>query len=92
MAPLLAALYHVAIAATSWSRGRLDIFGLGTTNGVFHKAWNGSSWLPSTTGYESLGGVFNTHPVVASWASNRLDVFGTGTVSIWKLGTTESSK
>ena len=65
-------------AAVSWAPGRLDIFGLGTNNEMFHKWWQGS-WGPSQTGWEPLGGVFNSAPSVAAWAANRLDIFGLGT-------------
>jgi len=27
---------------------------------MFHKAWNGSDWLPSQTDWEFLGGVFDS--------------------------------
>ena len=43
----------------SWGNNRLDIFALGTNNSMFHKAWDGSAWRPSPTGWEPLGGVFN---------------------------------
>jgi hypothetical protein len=33
-----------AIAVTSWGSNRLDIFGLGTDNQMYHKAWDGSAW------------------------------------------------
>jgi len=65
-------------AVASWGPNRLDIFGLGTDNQMFHKAWNGA-WHPSPTGWEPLGGVFNSPPAVASWGPNRLDIFGLGT-------------
>ena len=56
---------------------RLDVFGLGTDSGMWHKAWDGSSWHPSLTGWESLGGVgaFHGSPAVAAWGPNRLDLF-----------------
>jgi hypothetical protein len=38
----------------AWGPNRLDVFGLGTDNQMFHKAWNGSAW----SGWEGLGGVF----------------------------------
>jgi hypothetical protein len=45
--------------ARRWSSlggaNRLDVFGLGTDDGMYHKAWNGSNWSPS---WESLGGTF----------------------------------
>ncbi len=34
--------------------GRLDVFVEGTDSGIYHKAWDGSAWQPSTTDYESL--------------------------------------
>jgi Repeat of unknown function (DUF346) len=43
----------------SWGPDRLDIFGLGTNNEMFHKSWDGISWGPSQTGWEALGGVFD---------------------------------
>ncbi len=69
---------RVAIAAASWGPNRLDIFGLNTNNAVQHKWWNGS-WGPSQTGWESLGGILNSAPIVVSWAPHRLDLFGLGT-------------
>ena len=49
---------RISIAVTSWDVNRLDIFGLGTNNEMFHKAWDGSAWRPSPTDWEPLGGVF----------------------------------
>jgi hypothetical protein len=46
-------------AAVSWGNNRLDIFGLGTDNQMYHKAWDGQSWLPSAKDWELLGGTFN---------------------------------
>ncbi len=66
-------------AVASWGVNRLDIFGLGTNNEMYHKAWNGSEWLPSMTGWEALGGTFDSPPAVAAWAADRLDIFGLGT-------------
>jgi hypothetical protein len=65
-------------AVVSWAADRLDIFGLGTDNQMYHKAWDGA-WSPSQTGWEPLGGVFNSPPAVVSWAPGRLDIFGLGT-------------
>jgi hypothetical protein len=33
----LSLLHHISIAAVSWARNQLDIFGLGTNNEMFHK-------------------------------------------------------
>ena len=46
-------------AVVSWGANRLDIFGLGTDNQMYHKAWDGSAWRPSPKDWEPLGGVFN---------------------------------
>ena len=65
---------------TAWGANRLDIFGLGTNSAMYHKAWNGSSWQPSISGWENLGGTFVLRPpAVTAWGTNRLDVFGIGT-------------
>jgi hypothetical protein len=63
---------------TAWGTNRLDIFGLGTDRQMFHKAWTGSAWHPSVSGWEALGGAFSSPPVVVSWGANRLDIFALG--------------
>ena len=70
---------RITLAAVSWDVNRLDIFGLGTNNEMFHKAWDGSAWRPSPTAWEPLGGGFSSPPSVDSWGRNRLDIFGLGT-------------
>jgi hypothetical protein len=45
-------------AVASWGENRLDIFGLGMDGAMYHKAWDGTAWKPSLTGWESLGGIF----------------------------------
>jgi hypothetical protein len=72
-------LYSYPPAAVSWAANRLDIFGLGTDEAMYHKAWDGSSWRPSITDWERLGGILRSPQSVASWAANRLDIFGLGT-------------
>lgn len=47
------------IAAVSSGTNRLDIFGLGTDNAMYHKAFDGR-WRPSQTDWEGLGGAFNS--------------------------------
>ncbi len=64
-------------AVASWGSGRLDIFGIGTDNQMYHKWWDGK-WGPSQTDWDPLGGVFSSPPAVASWGSGRLDIFGIG--------------
>lgn len=66
-------------AVVSWAHDRLDIFVIGTDQGLYHKAWDGSQWLPSVAGYDPLGGVIVGNPAVASWDHDRLDIFVVGT-------------
>ncbi len=33
-----------------------------------------ASWIPSMTGWEDHGGVFNFEPVISTWRPNRLDI------------------
>jgi M6 family metalloprotease-like protein len=74
-----APLKTTAVAVVSWGTNRLDIFGLGTDNQMFHKAWDGTAWRPSVAGWDALGSTFNSPPAVVSWGANRLDIFGLGT-------------
>src|SRR5207253_2050646 len=62
-------------AAVSWAPGRLDIFGLGPDNQMFHKFFDGT-WSKD---WEPLGGRFNRPPAAVSWAPGRLDISGFGT-------------
>jgi Repeat of unknown function (DUF346) len=55
----LGGVFNNAPAAVAWTKGRLDIFGLGTNNEMFHKWWD-NSWGPSQTGWEALGGTFDS--------------------------------
>jgi hypothetical protein len=50
-------------AVVAWGSNRLDIFGLGTDDQMYHKAWDGTQWLPSLTDWDALGGVFNPSPL-----------------------------
>ena len=65
----------------AWGANRLDAFVLGTDRALYHKAWNGTAWVPSLTGYEGQGGIATSAPQAVSWGENRLDVFVTGTDS-----------
>ena len=70
---------HVAPAVVSWGPNRLDIFGIGMDDGLYHKSWDGSHWWPSHEGWSSLGGQFQlVAPTAVSWGPNRLDIFGIG--------------
>jgi hypothetical protein len=68
-----------SIAVASWNPDRLDIFGIGIDRAMYHRAWDGSAWLPSPADWESLGGAFTSSPAVVSWNHDRLDIFGLGT-------------
>ena len=59
----------------SWGPNRLDVFGVGTDNALYHMAWNGSSW----SGWNRLGGILVAPVDAVAWGPNRLDVFGVGT-------------
>jgi len=67
------------LAVASWGPDRLDIFGVGTDNAMYHKAWEGQErrWYPDQN-WHFLGGGFSSPPAVVSWGPNRLDIFGLG--------------
>jgi hypothetical protein len=58
----------------SWAPNRLDIFGLGTDNAVWHRWWDGAHW----GGWESLGGSLFSPVSAVSWSGDRLDLFAMG--------------
>ncbi|HXQ80102.1 MAG TPA: hypothetical protein VN775_02230 [Opitutaceae bacterium] len=62
----------------SWGPSRLDVFGVGLDQAVYHKAWDGTQWLPSMTDWEYLGGQCSSYPCVVSWGPGRLDIFVVG--------------
>jgi hypothetical protein len=65
----------LVIAVAGWGPNRLDVFGVGSDGGLYHKAWTGAAWQAD---WENLGGKFTSAPAVATWGPNRLDVFGVG--------------
>jgi hypothetical protein len=66
-------------AITSWGTNRLDVFVVGPSNGLYHKAWNGSQWQPATDGvWDRLPGYYTGTPAAASWGPGRVDVFAVG--------------
>ena len=74
-------LHPSSNSVVAWGSNRLDAFVLGTNSSLYHKWWNGSSWGPSVTGYEYMGGKIISDPEVVSWGSDRLDAFVLGTNS-----------
>jgi hypothetical protein len=76
---LLGGIFVCAPAVSSWGPNRLDVFGLGTDNQVYHKAWVGNAWNPSAAGWEPLVGAFSlTRPTVPP-AKPQQVVFKTST-------------
>jgi hypothetical protein len=72
-------------AVVSWGPNRLDVFGLGIYNDMYHQWWDGANWGPSPTDptrWESLGGIFSSPPAAVSWGFGRLDLFGLGVANI----------
>ncbi|KAH8654842.1 hypothetical protein BGZ61DRAFT_486898 [Ilyonectria robusta] len=64
------------LAVTSWSKSRLDIFGLGTDDGLWHLSFdNDYGWA---TQWEGLGGEFTSAPAATCWGEGRIDIFGIG--------------
>ena len=67
------------LAAASRGVDRLDVFGVREENdggkSLWHKSWNGSSWLPSELGFEQLTGRFSTAPAVVSRLPDELSLF-----------------
>jgi hypothetical protein len=79
--PDLAARPTPSGPVVSWGASRIDAFVLGTDRALYHKWWDGSSWGPSVTDYEYMGGICSSPPRVAAWGPDRLDVFVLGTDS-----------
>jgi hypothetical protein len=73
--PLFAGRPTPSGPVVSWASDRIDAFVIGTDRALYHKWWDGSSWGPSVTDYEYMGGVCFSPPRVAAWGENRLDVF-----------------
>jgi hypothetical protein len=65
-------MLSTAIASVSWGPNRLDIFGLGTDNQMYHKAWDGTQWYPSPANWEALGGTFDNAPFKPAPKSSSL--------------------
>jgi hypothetical protein len=59
----------------------LDAFARGTDNALWHRAWNGTIWLP----WESLGGAIISAPDASSCSAGSADVFVVGgDGAIWR--------
>lgn len=66
-------------AVTSWDKGRLDLFVVGTNNALYHKwyarrqGWQGWENLGAPQGIQLVGS-----PSAVSWEKDRVDVFVRG--------------
>jgi hypothetical protein len=66
------------VAATPWSSSRYDLFVRGTDGAIYQKTADHGNWLPSTFGWNYIGGFITGAPEVVSWGSNRIDLFVRG--------------
>jgi len=57
---------------------RRDVFVQGTDNRLYHKWWDGDSWSPGSTTFETLDGAMSSAPAAVSWGPGRIDVFYRG--------------
>jgi hypothetical protein len=69
-----------APAVCSWGPTRLDVFGRGEDNALWHRWLTGREW----SDWESLGGTLTAPPAAVSWGEGRIDVFVRGTdLALW---------
>jgi hypothetical protein len=68
--------FRSLLPVVSWGMNRLDIFGIGTDNAMYHKYWSDAGWQPAR--FEPLGGSFNSTPAAVCWGADRIDVFCLG--------------
>lgn len=69
------------VAVASWAAGRVDVFVVGVDKQMHHKVLAGSSFWPSKTGWEAMGGEFITPGAATSWGEARVDVVAVGSDS-----------
>jgi hypothetical protein len=76
------------LAVTSWTAGRLDIFGLDGVRSLYHNSFDGGG---SQGAWDSLRGVCRSRAVAVSYAPYRLDVVVVGDLSIinWRSWDTQ---
>jgi hypothetical protein len=72
----LSGQFTASPAAVSWADGRIDVFGRGSDNALWHHSYNNSAW----SSWESLSGQLaaTTGPAVSSQHEGQLDVFVIG--------------
>jgi hypothetical protein len=57
---------------------RIDLFGLGTDYGMYHKRLWGTLVQDDLSDWQGLGGDFTSAPAAIAWQAERVDVFGVG--------------
>ena len=66
----LGGTFTVEPRAVSWGANRADIFTIGSApdEQIYHKYWDGYSWVPGAEDWEGLGGSLADRPLaVSSW-------------------------
>jgi len=59
--------------------GRVDLVVRGSDHRLYHKYFNGTSWFPSQTGWNSVNSpVVTSDASITKWTSNRIDIFVRG--------------
>ncbi len=82
------ALTRIAAAACN-SDGRLEVFGVGSNNAIWHN-WQTAAHSGPWSGWASLGGVVTSEPCVYVNSDGRLEVFARGTDNaLWHNWQTE---
>jgi len=65
----------------SWGPARLDVFGIGMDNQLYHLASQDYVWQAGWEGLGSLNGaagLWNSPPAIACWGPGRIDIFAQG--------------
>lgn len=71
----LGGTFTSSLDVSSWGSNRLDVFGRGLENSLWHKYWFGPNW----SAWELLGGNLASAPSAVSWGPNRIDVVARAT-------------
>src|SRR5262249_24492389 len=70
-------LHRVCVAADG--AGRIDVFAVGFDKALYHKWYDGATWLPTTQPYEPLGGQFAASPAAVHVGGGQLHILLLGT-------------
>ena len=60
-----------SLAATSWGKGRIDLFWVGTDGALWTRHWDLGGWSADL----SLGGTPASPPAAVSWGVGQMEVF-----------------